>query len=222
MAMLIWGVPVVSSAEQEPTFEELVAAQAKAVRASEALMQFFYVKGEGIVYPDYFSGCYIEENILHICLVKPTSEEFSALKNLLSYFSDVIEFEYGSHSYNKAYEYADMLAYGLKEKGIKVTGWCVDERTCSVVIEVLPDYIEAANEMTKEIEARSSIGLYPKVNIKEGEYVIDDTSESTIIGGNQIGLPVGLYPKVIIKEGAYIELTTSDTTIVGGSLTNQP
>ncbi len=177
MAMLIWGVPVVSATEQEAAFEYSVSERTKVKKASETLMQYFYAKGDGIIYPDYYGGCYIEDDLLHIRLAEPTAEELSALKNILSSYLDVVEFEYGEYSKAYAEEYADKVADELKEAGITVTYWGVRDNTCSVVIGIIHEDSEAADEKVKEIELRSANKNEPKIVIEPWGYVMELWSE---------------------------------------------
>lgn len=98
MAMLLGSVPGVYAASDDTSIDHPIASQEQAVKANEALMQFFYENGWITEYPDYFSSCFIEDNILHIRLVPPADEEVEALKEALKDYEEAVCYEYGVFS----------------------------------------------------------------------------------------------------------------------------
>ena len=186
MVTLFCSIPGVSTnaAEQELAVDELIAAQKQAVEANEILMQYFFAEGWVLEYPDYFGGCYIEDNILHIILVEPTTEELKNLDAILSDYENAIIFEYGSCSQASIQDYADSTAAELKELGLRVTHWYVEVETGNVIIGVVSNDIDSANVKVAEIQNYTFRSSTPKIVIEEGEY----TSAATdpVIGGSAI------------------------------------
>ncbi len=187
--MLICSIPGVSATSNEPSVDERITAQAEAVEANEALMQYFYEMGWVTEYPDYFSGCYIEENILHIRLVLPTWEEFTALENILSNYKNAIVFEYSDYSQTSIQNYADETALKLIEEGVRVTYWYVEAESDNVIIGVVSDDVYSASTMVNEIQTPSR-GKNPKIVIEEGAYT-SATSDATAIAGSTMEMGLG-------------------------------
>ena len=90
IAILFNNIIVVQATDLPSTVDELIEVQSGAVEANEALMQYFLANGTTLDYPDYFGGCYIEDNILHIRLISPADEEKSKLKEALAGYENVI------------------------------------------------------------------------------------------------------------------------------------
>lgn len=200
--ILFCGVGTVKATDKPPIFDELVEAQAQAVAANEALMQYFYGNGWVKEYPEYFSSCYIEDNVLHICLVSPTEQEKAALDRVLENYKDVIVYEYSQYSHSELMEYADRAAKELQKQGCKVTLWCVDSITGNIVIGVLPEDVQTANALINKQHVYARGSTLPKIEIEASEYVVtgddirefvtEDTvkatasSNQTVIGGSTI------------------------------------
>lgn len=198
MILVLSSITFVSAVDKEEEIDKLIEAQARSVEANEVLMQYFFVEGRGIVYPDYFAGRYIEDNIFHIRLAAPTDEELAGLKNLLSGYEDVVVYEYGDFSRTVLQNYADQTAYVLKKEGISVTNWCVDDKTSDIIIGVLPDDINLANTIIEKMEIYSERMNPPIVNIEQGEYV---STTSGITGGT--AAYVGNYVRTLGICGYY-------------------
>ena len=171
MILVLSSITFVSAVDKEEEIDKLIEAQARAVEANEVLMQYFFVEGCGIVYPDYFAGRYIEDNIFHIRLAAPTDEELAGLKNLLSGYEDVVVYEYGDFSRTFLQNYADEIASELKEQGVAVANWGVDDKTGDVNIGVLSEDIHIAKEMIEIAQTYSPRSGSPKIVIEEGGYV---------------------------------------------------
>lgn len=185
IVMLFCNMFIVNAADQEPSIAEKIEAQAQAVEANEILMQYFITEGWVLEYPDYFGGCYIEDNILHIRLVSPTSEESATLNDILSDYENVISYEYGNFSQTSIQNYANETAKELKNQGFEVTHWYVDVETCAVVIGVISDDVNSANALVEEKQTYSVRNAYPNIVIEEGEYT-SPSSDSTVEGGVNI------------------------------------
>lgn len=183
MILVLSSITFVSAVDKEEEIDKLIEAQARAVEANEVLMQYFFVEGCGIVYPDYFAGRYIEDNIFHIRLAAPTDEELAGLKNLLSGYEDVVVYEYGDFSRTFLQNYADEIASELKEQGVAVASWGVDDKTGDVNIGVLSEDIHTAKEMIEIAQTYSPRSTSPKIVIEEGGYIMPS---SRLIGGSRI------------------------------------
>lgn len=186
MMMLFCSIPGVSAdtVERGPEVDELIAAQKQAVEANEILMQYFFAEGWVLEYPDYFGGCYIDDNILHVILVEPTDEEFKILSTLLSDHQNAVVFEYGNCSQASLQDYADSTVAELKEQGLGVTHWYVEVETGDIIIGVVSDDIDSAAVMVSEIQKYTFRSSAPKIVIEEGEYT--SAASDPVIGGNTI------------------------------------
>ena len=89
--------------------------QKEAVEAHNVLMSYFVSRGYVTNYPEWFGGCYIEENKLHIKLVSPSDEEMKNISQILAPFDDVIIYENEEISMSELQAYADKTAKELME-----------------------------------------------------------------------------------------------------------
>lgn len=181
-----------TAVDEEVSINELIAAQAQAVEANRILMQYFYANGEGYEYPDYFSSCYIEDNILHIRLVSPTSEQLSLLTDVLSDYKNDIVFEYGAISQTDAQNLAVETAAELMEQGIEVAHWYVEAKTGNIIIGVISEDIHSANQLVNQNQTYSLGSSYPQIIIEEGEYTqpteTQSTDNVTMFGGIELSV----------------------------------
>ena len=181
--MLFSSAPGVNAADASVSVDELIAGQARAVAANETLMQYFYDDGWIYEYPEYFGGCYIEDNVLYIRLVDPTKQTEEVLKNLLAEYEDVVEFVYGQYSQSELQEYADETAAELEELGYEVMHWYVDNITSQIVIGVLGDDVDSASMLIENQQSQAArSNLVPEVVIEEGNSTTT-TSSDGIVGG---------------------------------------
>lgn len=174
VAMLLGRVHEVYAASDPP-----MVSQEQAVKANEAMMRFFCENGWITDYPDYFSSCFIEDNILHIRLVPPADgEEVEALKKALKDCEEAVRYEYGVYSQSDLQNYADTTAAELISQGCKVTDWYVDSVTGDVVIGVLPESMERAEKLADGVQPYAYSGKYPHVIIEASGYVTNEASMS--------------------------------------------
>ena len=149
--------------------------QKEAVDANNCLMSYFFSRGYVTNYPEWFGGCYIEENKLYIKLVSPSDEEMKNISQILAPFDDVIVYKNAEMSMSELQEYADLTAKQLMENGYEVTSWYVDSITGDIIISVLEKDFEAVTEW---VHTASQNGTLPKIVIEIGGY--------TDIGSNTI------------------------------------
>lgn len=149
----------------------LYAKQKQAVEANESLMQYFYDQGYVTDYPDYFGGCYIEDDKLYVRLVNPSDEDVTALSRVLDRYADVVVYENGEMSMADLQAYADETVDELIELGYKVTSWYVDSITGNVVIQVLEEDLSAVTEWIADRNDQHS-GF--KVIVEKGDYITLD------------------------------------------------
>lgn len=158
------------STESTPSREQRVADQQYAVSASDALMHFFRNNGYSVGYPDYYGGCYIADNVLHIRLVSPPKETMETLETVLSVYSPVVVYEFCEYSLNASQKYADTIAREMIDLKYAITGWGVDQKTGNIKINVLAEDIKKAEKFVKK---RAEKG-YPPILIEEGQYAVLD------------------------------------------------
>ena len=149
--------------------------QKEAVDAHNVLMSYFFSKGYVTNYPEWFGGCYIEENKLHIKLVSPSDEEMNNISQILAPFDNVIVYKNAEMSMTDLQEYADKTAYELTALGYEVTSWYVDSITGDIIISVLEKDFEA---VTERLNTASQNGNLPKIVIEIGGYT--DLENQTI------------------------------------------
>ena len=153
----------------------LFSEQKEAVVAHNYLMSYFFSRGYVTNYPEWFGGCYIEENKLYIKLVSPSDEEMKNISQILAPFDNVIAYENAEMSMSELQEYADLTAKQLMENGYEVTSWYVDSITGDIIISVLEKDYEA---VTKWVHTASQNGTLPKIVIEIGGYI--DIGSNTI------------------------------------------
>lgn len=146
--------------------------QKEAVDANNYLMSYFFSRGYVTNYPEWFGGCYIEENKLHIKLVSPSDEEMKNISQILAPFDNVIVYKNADMSMSELQAYADKAAKELMENGYAVTSWYVDSITGNIIISVLEKDFEAVTEW---INSASQNDNAPKIVIEIGEYTVPAT-----------------------------------------------
>jgi hypothetical protein len=206
--------------EYELTITDLntkFADQKRAVDANNILMGYLFAKGYVTDYPDWFGGCYIENNKLYVKLTSPSDEELNKIYEILASFKDVVVYKTAEMSMADLQAYADQTANNLILQGYEVTSWYVDSVTGNIVIAVLEKDFEAAKEWIRGASKDS-----PKIVIEVGEYVELDSIETiefraepflqsnalswvysldVRIEGEVIYLNDVLYDKIIYVEG---------------------
>lgn len=142
--------------------------QKEAVGANNALMAYLFGKGYVTNYPEWFGGCYIEGNKLHIRLVSPSEEEMKRISDVLVHFGDVVVYENAERSMTELQAYADQTADELRKLGYEVTSWYVDSITGNIVIAVLEKDFEAATAWVGDTLKNESD---PQIVIEKGGYI---------------------------------------------------
>ena len=145
----------------------LFAEQREAVCAHNALISYFFSRGYVTNYPEWFGGCYIEENKLYIKLVSPSDEEMKNITQILAPFDKVIVYKNAEMSMADLQEYADKIANELINSGYEVTSWYVYSITGNIIIAVLEKDFEAVTEW---VDTALQSNNAPKIVIEIGEY----------------------------------------------------
>ena len=184
LIVLLGSVPGAYAASDDDSIDQLIAEQENAVKANEVLMQFFYESGWITEYPDYFSSCYIEDNILHIKLASPTDDEMAVLEEVLADYEEAVCYEFGDYSRNELKEYADDIVKELVSQGCKVTIWNVDSVSGNIVIGVLPESVTQTEELINRGKAYSNKEDLPNVTIEASAYITNEASN--VYGGSSI------------------------------------
>ena len=142
--------------------------QQEAVYAHNCLMSYFFSRGYVTNYPEWFGGCYIEENKLHIKLASPSDDEMKNISQILAPFDNVIVYEKAEMSMSELQEYADLTAKQLMENGYEVTSWYVDSITGNIIIAVLEKDFESVTEW---VDTALQSDNAPKIVIEIGGYI---------------------------------------------------
>lgn len=187
IVMLISTPLGVSATGKVDSFEKLVAAQKRAVAANEKLMQYFWGNGWATEYPEFFGGCYIEENILNVRLVNPSAQTMDALSSVFAGYEDVVTYVFGKNSQASLQLHADETAAELKEFGYGVTHWYVDSFTEEIIIGVLEKDVDAVSCLIQGKRTDSRGNERPEIIIEKSEYVTTDTQ--VIYGGTRLRMP---------------------------------
>lgn len=146
----------------------LFSNQKEAVEANNALVSYFFSKGYVTNYPEWFGGCYIEENKLYIKLVSPSEEEMKNISQILAPFDKVIVYKNAEMSMADLQEYADKTANELIKSGYGVTSWYVDNVTGNIIISVLEKDFEAVTDWVNTALQNNNT---PKIVIEIGGYI---------------------------------------------------
>lgn len=168
--MLFCHTPGVSATKAELSMDEKIADQKMAVDANEALMQYFLDNGWMHEYPEYFGGCYIADNILHVRLVSPSEQTMETLKSIFRPYAKAVVYESCDFSQTDAKIYADKMANELLDCGYAVTYWYVDSTSGNVIFGVLADDMEAVSAIISNRQENSFGKVLPKTIIEEGWY----------------------------------------------------
>ena len=159
-----------SMSEQEQ--REYDKANGRAVDIANLLMAAFEDEAAADTdYPDWFGGCWIgEDNKLHVAFTVDAPEAARAkVRSALSGWEELVVYEKDMpYSYNELYRAIDGVYAHLREKGIKLTGYGVDEWFNRMEIGVLTGYLDAAEALRAELEA---LFPYPIV-FEEGPYAV--------------------------------------------------
>ena len=189
--LLLCSIPGVGAeknktSNEEVLVEQLVLAQEKAVAANEALMQYFYDNGYVTTYPDFFGGCYISENVLHIRLTSSTEETMAVLHDVLAGYEDAVVYEDCSCSQAELQKYADGSAKEIQKQGYDVTYWYVDSINNKIVIGVLAEDAKGASDFAenKQMVGKSK-GMPNIVIVEESAYPVADSE--TVGPGTMLG-----------------------------------
>ena len=194
--IILCGTLVVTAVNTSQPIKAVITSQEPALNANQTLMQYFFDNGYITEYPDYFSGCYIDEdNYYHICLNSPTEQEMKTLESILGGYKNVVLYEYCEYSQNELQEYADTVAKELIDNGHGVTKWYVDVTANNVVIGVLNTDLEAVKAWITDRRTLSLGSALPRIIITEGTYISTDATPinggDLIIIGNS-GLSAGI------------------------------
>lgn len=152
--------------------DAIVNAQTDAIKAAEAFDRA--VENElptGMDRPDWYGGCWIgNDNKLHFAFARCADDEARALveKAFSGYSHKVFYEEDMPYSYNELESKSGEIFDHLLEKGFKVAGIGVKTSLNRILINVLPEDLEAAEAYREELEA---LFPYPIV-FEEGYYFI--------------------------------------------------
>ena len=121
-------------------FLALAEAQKDAVAAHEVLYSSFLSDNSVLEnFPENYGGDYIEDNLLHICIVDLPTQDLTPYKTLLADYLDIVVFEDVKHSLelllNSSYE----IASSLNQEGISIVSYGVSESNNSVTIGYNPN-----------------------------------------------------------------------------------
>lgn len=184
--------------------EEMFSIQREACTAHEILCKSFVWNGS-YIYPEDFGGTYIDYDTLHI-LIKRNGDTHK-YQNLLSNFNK-IAYDYVNYSYNELFALAKKIS---SEKSLRsgVIAYGVDVISNSALIQVIPDYYDAAM-----CSCRDAHNILVEIRDKRVQ------SEVSLVGGSSIssnGFSITLGGSGTYNQ-AVAFLTCGHDMTVGGSL----
>lgn len=147
---------------------ELYSEQKAAADASETLENYFSDYGS---YPEWYGGCYIEENMLHVKLVSPTEKDIEKISDILAAHKDCVVYEDGENPITELQKYADDLTGELLSLGYNITHWYVDPISGNIIIGVLEIDFETLSEL---ISKKYSEDGMPNVTVEKGNFIALD------------------------------------------------
>lgn len=202
-----------SKAEKEILLE--MEKQKQAVAADNALMEYYFKEGEGIVYPDYFAGRYIEDGIYYLCLYNPPEGIEEKYNALFGDNKEKVVYLYKDYSYNDLNSKAKSISENLCKDNIEFVSICVDEKNGKIKIGV--------DEEAKSFNSLSS-WLLSNCNGYNIEFVYEKPYEpmSSHNGGSKLSivstskaLSLSLYGKY---NNSPAFLTCGHGTVVGSQV----
>ncbi len=130
--------------------------QKQAVAADNALMEYFFKEGEGIVYPDFFAGRYIEDGIYYLCLYNPPEGTEETYNALFGDNKEKVVYLYKDYSYNELLKQAYMLSSNLKNSGYTITYSAVNNTNGNIEIGVSKEEVSLIVSKINYLEKSSS------------------------------------------------------------------
>ena len=149
-------------------YEELVAQQAQAVQASQALKQYFFDNGWITEYPAYYGGSYIDGNTYYVRLCNPTEEELETLSSIFACYEDTVKYETCLISRTEALKYAGTVAIALYNQGFSVTECYVDSKTSDIIIGMQEDKIDEAYKWLEMQKFDTTSEYTPQIILNKG------------------------------------------------------
>ena len=160
-----------TSTQPTRSLEDRIAAQKRAVDASEVLNQYFYSNGwKSTELPDYYGGMYIEDDLLHVRLVNPSQQTMDFFKALFAGYSDVVVYEDAEYSRAMLLQYMDVLFVALHEKGCKITETSVGSSTGIIEIGALEEDLERVKQLVNHYQKILWGQNAPPVHVVKGVY----------------------------------------------------
>ncbi len=177
-----------AEAEDVIDMEQIMQAQEGAVAANEVLMEYFYRGGTETIYPEYFSGRYIEDNILYICYTGSLKTVKEELDPILGEHIANVKYKSCQYSYNYLMEHLSTTLVNLKTSGCNVVGYGLNEKNNSVLLFVDEETIQRAEKYLKDsfqfsdtrIEIEASGRIQPTINVYGGGDITVTTEDGNM------------------------------------------
>lgn len=146
---------------------------------NEYLSQFLEEQRDpDAVYPDFYSGGYIDENIYHVCFVNCFDDRIGKCLSILDEFGDSVVVEYRKYSFNEMQTFADSVVDKLVSMGCNVHYWAVDVQDNCINIETTEDSFLLAKRKLHLATGKSDI----KVDLSIGGNTVFESSTTLIAG----------------------------------------
>lgn len=126
------STPPLQNTTEEKDYLKIMKMQEKAVTANDILMSTFDSNGT-LVYPDDYSGNYITREG-HLVIFLTCKDNISEYNNILSDYSEIVDYEYVNYSLNDLYMVSDKV-FELLSKEFEITMFGPDIINNGIIIE---------------------------------------------------------------------------------------
>ena len=126
--------------------EERMMRQRHAVTADDRIISSFEVNKHGIrVYPDEYSGAYVDGDYLQLCLKNPDEVTIHRYLEIAGEEAPYIRIQSVSYSLNELQMIADQLASSFREKGYILREYGVDIPNNGLEFVVAEEYVDTSS-----------------------------------------------------------------------------
>lgn len=133
------------------------------------------------VFPEFYSGGYIKDNIFHACFVDSFDKRIEKCLSILDEFRDSVVVEYREYSFDEMQAYADSIVNKLLAMDCAIQCWAVGIQDNCIKIETTEEGFSLAKEKLHLATGNSNI----KVDLSIGGKIVLE-SGTTLVAGDMI------------------------------------
>ena len=163
--------------------EERMMLQRHAITADDRIVNSFEVDEQGMrVYPDEYSGAYVDGDCLQLCLKNPDEATIHRYLEIAGEEAPYIRIRLVSYSLNELQMIVDQLASSFREDGYILREYGVDIPNNGIEFVVAEEYVKTIrsliNQQFPEIHSSVVPGdpiVYTSVFLKVGDTIVNST-----------------------------------------------